>query len=78
MFGKKGEETLGLCGSEVVEGDGVVVGGVVDGKVNTFVGEIGEELVEEVEGSSVDACHNIKYLEVFEISSDLSQTTFII
>ena len=37
---------------------------MVDGEVKSFVGEIGEELVEEVDGRGVDVCHITKIFEV--------------
>ena len=64
VFGEEGEEGLGLGGSEVKEGDAVVRESVVDGKVKTFVVEIGEELVEEVDGGGVDSCHNDKIFDL--------------
>ena len=42
----------------------MVVGSVVDGEVKTFVVEVVEELVEEVDGGDVDGCHNHKNFEV--------------
>ena len=78
VLGEEGEEGLGLGGIEVEEGDGVVVGGVIDGEVKTFVGEISEELVEEIDGGDVDGGHNNKIFEVFEMPSDQGRAAFII
>ena len=61
MFGKAIEKKVSLRGSEVDESDGMFGGSVVDGEVKAFVVEIGEELVEEVDGRSVDGCHNDKF-----------------
>ena len=57
MMGEVVEEVVSLGSGEVKECDGMVVGGVIDGKVKSFVGEIGEELVEEVDGGGVDGGH---------------------
>ena len=78
MLGEEGEEVIGLRAGKVVDSDGVVVGGVVDGEVKTFVGEISEELVEEIDGGDVDGGHNNKIFEVFEMSSDQGRAAFII
>ena len=60
VLGETVDEMLGLCGSEVEDCDGVVVGSVVDGKVKTFVVEVGEEFVEEVDGGGVDGSHVVQ------------------
>ena len=64
MMGEVVEEVVSLGSGEVKECDGMVVGGVIDGKVKSFVGEIGEELVEEVDGRDVDSCHSDKNFRV--------------
>lgn len=60
MMGEVVEEVVSLGSGEVKECDGMVVGGVIDGKVKSFVGEIGEEFVEEVDGGGVDGSHVVQ------------------
>lgn len=64
VVGEVVEKTIGLRCGKVVECDGAVGECVVDGKVNTFVLEVVEELVEEVDGGGVDGCHSDKNFRV--------------